>query len=190
MFRDCFSFLCHRGIKTKKNKPRSLALDTLLNSASRAEFVALFVCTASWLTPKCHCYSRGAQRETIKTTGLILIYRQLAKKLNWAAQYWKEQKCIIWPSDLIRYLWRKNWRCHFTCLSNCKHQCTYERTQCPPRAENKTKKKTFLCRPAFFLLFCSVGMIILTHPIYMHTLQTLSIYQYNVLLHTNSLYVI
>lgn len=107
-----FLFSPLRGIKNNTQNTRSSALDTLLNSASRAEFVALFVSSISWLTPKCRCYSRGAQRETIKTTGLILIYRLPAKmcvrdRLNWAAQYWGEQKCIIWPPDLIRRLCRK-----------------------------------------------------------------------------------
>lgn len=117
VFRDCFPYFSISGglIKRKqktKNKAKASALDTLLNSASWAEFVALFVFSISWLTPKCRCYSRGAQRETIKTTGLILIYRLPAKmcirdRLNWAAQYWREQKCIIWLPDLIRCLRRK-----------------------------------------------------------------------------------
>lgn len=107
--------------------------DTLLNSASPAEFVGLFVSTTAYrLTLKCHCYSSLALWETIKNAPLNPIYKLSAGlcvhgKLHWVAQHIKETELhhlTMWPQKGFYIPSEFICKCSVCFTGGGKHACT------------------------------------------------------------------
>lgn len=103
--------------------------DTLLNSASPAEFVGLFISTAAYrLTLKRHCYSSLALWETIKNTPLNPIYKLSDRlcvhgKLHWVVQHIKGtelHRLTMWP-ERFQVVYKTR---HAACFTQGKHVCT------------------------------------------------------------------